>query len=179
MGVLGILLFPPDMNEEEVASEETTLKNWFNNKNNIKLLIRIALICIPFIIGILALTIPDSIFLDPDINSDYGLNIQLITINIGTWTYPIGRFILTLILLPLFVVIIPFIFLYLALKTFGVLRRSYALNAIGFFLYYTGRIAQGVLDVVNLPHYRAIMPPLIILLSLLIIVVANNYEQLR
>ncbi|MFX1500883.1 MAG: hypothetical protein ACFFDH_07965, partial [Promethearchaeota archaeon] len=62
----------------------------------------------------------------------------------------------------------------------GVLRRSYALNAIGFVLYFGGgRVLQGALDVANLPHLRAIMPPLLILLALLILVIANNYEQLK
>jgi hypothetical protein len=61
-----------------------------------------------------------------------------------------------------------------------VLRKSYALNAIGFLLYFIGgRILQGVLDVATLPHLRAVMPPLIILLALLILVIANNYEQLK
>ncbi|GAH05781.1 unnamed protein product, partial [marine sediment metagenome] len=81
------------------------------------------------------------------------------------------------ILLPLMVLVIPFLFVYLALKTFGVLRRSYALNAIGFFIYFSGRAAQGLLG--GFPHVRAILPPLLILLSLLIIVIGNNYEQLR
>jgi len=82
--------------------------------------------------------------------------------------------------MPLFLALIPFIFIYLAWKTFGVLRKSYALNAIGFLLYFIGgRILQGVLDVATLPHLRAVMPPLIILLALLILVIANNYEQLK
>ncbi|MDX1797355.1 MAG: hypothetical protein R3255_01785, partial [Candidatus Lokiarchaeia archaeon] len=76
--------------------------------------------------------------------------------------------------------LIPFIFLYLAWKTFGVLRKSYALNAIGFLIYFIGgRILQGLLDVLSLPHVRAILPPLLILLALLILVIANNYEQLK
>ncbi|MCK4379905.1 MAG: hypothetical protein KAW51_02125, partial [Candidatus Lokiarchaeota archaeon] len=98
----------------------------------------------------------------------------------GSWEYPLGRFLLNFIFMPLFLTLIPFIFLYLAWKTFGVLRKSYALNAIGFLLYFGGgRILQGALDVATLPHLRAVLPPLLILLALLILVIANNYEQLK
>lgn len=177
VGVLGILIFPPDT---EIEKTRTSIKDWFRNMNNIKMLIRIGLIAIPVIIGILALTLSDRLFIDPDFLDDYPLiNVDPITIKIGSWEYPIGRLLLNFVFLPLFVTLIPFIFLYLAWKTFGVLRKSYALNAIGFFLYFIGRILQGALEVANLPHLQAIMPPLIILLSLLIMVIANNYEQLK
>jgi len=110
----------------------------------------------------------------------YGIPDNIIKVTIGSWEYPLGRFLFNFIFMPLFLALIPFIFLYLAWKTFGVLRRSYALNSIGFLLYFIGgRILQGVLDVLALPHVRAIMPPLIILLALLILVIANNYEQLK
>ncbi|MHA1987042.1 MAG: hypothetical protein ACW98D_10420 [Promethearchaeota archaeon] len=174
VGVLGILLIPPD-----TPSQQKTKGEWFKNKNNQKILIRIGLIVLPIIIGILALVLPDNLFMDPDFPGDYGISITLETIQIGTWTYPIGRFLLNFIFMPLSVVFIPFIFIYLAWKTFGVLRKSYALNAVGFFLYFIGRILQGALDVAALPHLRASMPPLIILLALLILVIANNYEQLK
>jgi len=36
-----------------------------------------------------------------------------------------------------------------------------------------------LLDTMGAFNTRAILPPLLILLSLLIIVIANNYEQLR
>jgi len=119
--------------------------------------------------------------MDPDFLTDYpGISVHLVTIKFGSWEYPLGRFLFNFIFMPLFLVLIPFIFLYLAWKTFGVLRKSYALNAIGFLLYFIGgRIMQGVLDVATLPHLRAVMPPLLILLALLILVIANNYEQLK
>ena len=44
-----------------------------------------------------------------------------------------------------------------------------ALVWIGFFIYFTGRILQGVLDTLEFYHVSAILPPLLILLSLLII----------
>jgi len=177
VGVLGILLFPPDT---DIEKTENSFKEWFRNKNNIKILIRIGLMAIPVIIGILALILSDRLFIDPDFLDDYpGITIDPITVKIGNWEYPIGRLLLNFVFLPIFVTLIPFIFLYLAWKTFGVLRKSYALNAIGFFLYFTGRILQGALEVADLPHLQAIMPPLIILLALLLMVIANNYEQLK
>ncbi len=138
------------------------------------------MIAIPIIIGILTLTLSEWLFMDPDFPSLYSIPDNIITIVIGSWEYPLGRFLLNFIFMPLFLALIPFIFLYLAWKTFGVLRKSYALNAIGFFLYFIGgRILQGALDVAALPHVRAILPPLLILLALLILVIANTYEQLK
>ncbi len=177
-GVLGILLFPPETREEKKGKQ--TLVEWFKNRKNLELLIRLGLFVLPIIIGILALALSDGLFMDPDFLTNYSISVDLVTIRFGTWEYPLGRFLLNFIFMPLFLVLIPFIFLYLAWKTFGVLRRSYALNAIGFILYFGGgRILQGALDVATLPHLRAVMPPLLILLALLILVIANNYEQLK
>ncbi len=177
-GVLGILLFPPETQEEEKGKQ--TLTEWFKNRKNLELLIRIGLFVLPIIIGILALTLSDGLFMDPDFPDNYTISTEIVTVRFGSWTYPLGRFLLNFIFMPLFLVLIPFVFLYLAWKTFGVLRRSYALNAIGFLLYFIGgRIMQGALDVATLPHLRAVMPPLLILLALLILVIANNYEQLK
>jgi hypothetical protein len=178
MGVFGILIFPP-ITEEGISSEKSDTKSKIKEilrNMNVRFLIKICLIVIPIIVGILALTLPDSVLMDPDIRDQYLPSFQLIMI--FDW-YPAGRAVLNFILLPLMVFLIPFIFVYLALKTFGVLRRSYALNAIGFFIYFSGRIVQGLLETFGFPHVRAILPPLLILLSLLIIVIANNYEQLR
>jgi len=179
VGVLGILLFPPDTQAEQMGGEGFSVKDWFKNKNNVKIMIRIGLFIVPVIIGILTLTLPENLFIDPDFADTYGISIDPINVNILGWEYPIGRFLWNFIFMPLFVALIPFIFIYLAWKTFGVLRRSYALNAIGFFLYFIGRILQGALDIAALPHLRAVLPPLIILLALLILVIANTYEQLK
>lgn len=177
MGVFGILIFPPITDIEEKSSNiDLKLKiKIFARKKPIRIFLKILLILIPVIVGILALTLSDDLLMDPDLEARYGLDFDLITI----FGYPVGRAVLNFILLPLMVIFIPIIFVYLALKTFGVLRKSYALNALGFFIYFTGRILQGVLDTFQFYHVRAILPPLLILLSLLIIVIANNYEQLR
>jgi hypothetical protein len=181
VGVLGILLFPPGTGEKQNAEGRKSIKNWFTSRNNIKRMVRLGLVAIPIIIGILVLALSDRYFIDPDFEDIYAVppSYSPINIDIFGWQYPVGRFLLNFILMPLFVALIPFIFLYLAWKTFGVLRKSYLFNAIGFLLYYGGRILQGALDVALLPHVRAILPPLLILLALLILVIANNYEQLK
>lgn len=180
VGVLGILLFPPDTQSEQQEGKPKSMKEWLRIKNNKKLIIRGVLIAFPIVIGVLALTLSDELFMDPDFIIDYpGISVNLVTIQFGSWTYPIGRFLLNFIFMPLFLALIPFIFIYLAKKTFGVLRKSYAWNAIGFLLYYTGRILQGALNVAQFPHFRAILPTTIILFALLILVIANNYEQLK
>ena len=170
MGVFGTLILSPIAENE---NSEKGVKRFLRQKN-VKLTLKICLIVFPIIVGILALTLSDALFMDPDLRDKYN---PLFELDLTFFGYPTGRFVLNFILLPLMVLVIPCFFVYLALKTFGVLRRSYALNAIGFFIYFTGRITQGVLG--GFPHVRAILPPLLILLSLLIIVLANNYEQLR
>ena len=178
MGVFGTLIFP-SYTEEVKPSEKEVLKNKVKvllRKNYVRISLKILLILFPIVIGILALILPDSLFMDPDFNeAPYSVGIELITI----FGYPAGRFVLNFILLPLMVLVVPSLFVYLALKTFGVLRRSYALNAIGFFIYFFGRISQGLMETLGFYHVRAILPPLLILLSLLIIVIANHYEQLK
>ncbi len=170
MGVFGTLILSPIA---ENKNSEKGVKSFLRQKK-VKLTLKICLIVFPIIVGILALTLSDALFMDPNLRDKYN---PLFELDLTFFGYPTGRFVLNFILLPLMVLVIPFLFVYLALKTFGVLRRSYALNAIGFFIYFTGRITQGVLG--GFPHVRAILPPLLILLSLLIIVIANNYEQLR
>jgi hypothetical protein len=175
MGVFGTLIVPHVSDIAETKDNESKIKVFLRN-NNVRILLKICLIVIPIVVSILALTLPDSLFMDPDFNDPpYNADIDIIPI----FGYPAGRFVLNFLLLPIMVIVIPFLFVYLALKTFGVLRRSYALNAIGFFIYFSGRIAQGLLESFGFPHVEAILPPLLILLSLLIIVIANNYEQLR
>ena len=175
MGVFGTLIFSPISDVSETKDSKPKIKQFLGNKN-VRILLKICLILIPIVVGSLALTLPDALFMDPDFNNPpYSVGIEIIPI----FGYPAGRFVLNFLLLPIMVLVIPILFVYLAKKTFGVLRRSYALNAIGFFIYFSGRISQGLLDTFGFPHVRAILPPLLILLSLLIIVIANNYEQLR
>jgi len=182
MGILGVLLFPPDIPLEKKASDkkpDNLIEFLKRNIKQVKIAARCGLIAFPIIVAILALSLPDNVFMDPDLPKIYNYKIELIVITFGDWSYPIGRFVLNLVLLPLIVPIVPIIFLYLAWKTFGVLRRSYGLMAIGYCIYFSGRITQGIFEAIEWFHYGAILSPLLILLSLFLIVVANNYEQLK
>jgi len=182
MGMLGILLLPPDTKFEKNPIKETDnkiLSFFYENIRYVKYLIRFLLMLCPIILSILAFTLPDGVFIEKSIVDNYSTSITPIYINIAGWEYPVGRFVFNFIFQPLFVAIIPFIFLYLAWKTYGVLRRSYLLNGIGFLIYYVGRIIRGLFEVINWPNVQSFVPPLLILLSLLLIVIANSFEALR
>ena len=183
VGVLGILLLPvpveADRKFDENGGIKVSIAKLFNS-DKIRRACQLILLIIPVIIGILALTLPDALFMDPDINDYYFAGaIPILGPTISNEIYPIGRFMLNLVALPLLVFLIPIIFIYLAWKTFGVLRKSYALNALGFIFYFAGRLLQGLFETYGLPHMRATIPPLLIILSLLMIVIANNVEQLK
>ena len=177
MGVLGILIFPPLTDVPSVQSSGFIGKfQILLKKKFARISLKSLLIIIPIIVAIAALFLPDSLFMDPKFADEYGVNSSLFITIFG---YPVGRALLNFVLLPIFVAIIPFLYIYLATRTFGVLRRSYALNAIGFLIYFLGRILDGVFGSLGWSHVSAVAPPLLILLSLLIIVIANNYEQLK
>ncbi len=167
MGMLGILLFPPDVEEQSKYKIKLDLKFGF----------RILLFILPIIIGILALAFPLSFLIDVEFLDEFGISSPVAPIVI--LNYPVGRFIINLVFQPLFNILVPVMFFYLASKTFGVIRKSYALNGIGFLIYYSGRILFSVLGAVGSSHTQAILPPLVILLSLLIIVIANSFEALK
>ncbi len=178
MGVLGILLLPTPVDKDRVIKEDSKIKQAlrvFLNHDLRRYVVRVLLIVLPIIIGILALSLPINLFIDPELNDEYNMGITPILIG----TYPVGRFLLNLVFLPLLVFLIPLMFLLLAWKTFGVLRKSYALNGFGFMIYFAGRILQGAFDTLGWPHMEATVPPLLIILSLLILAIANNVEQLK
>ncbi|MBY9003316.1 MAG: hypothetical protein KGD73_05040 [Candidatus Lokiarchaeota archaeon] len=181
MVILGILVFPPLAENIEIKSGTSfkdKLKGLLREKY-VRLTLKLVLIIVPIIIGVAALILPDSLFMDPDFVDRYPSVVNLSSLDLTFFGYPAGRAVLNFILLPIFVAIVPFLYLSLAKRTFGVLRRSYALNAIGFLIYFLGRILQGVLNSLDFPHVSATLSPLLILLSLLLIVIANNYEQLK
>ncbi len=177
MGILGVLLFPPSKELIDISSETDLKKKIINFflQDKVRLGLRVILMGIPVILAILALTLPDDLFMDPEIKSTYHLTITLKTV----FGYPTGRFVYNIIMLPLMVFLIPLIFLYLAFKTYGVLRRSYALNALGFLLYFTGRAGTGLFDALGWVNAEAIIPPLFIILALLVFVIGNTSETLK
>jgi len=169
MGMLGIFLLPPEGNIEKKSVDKT--------KEYIKYVVRLGLIISPIIIGIVALSLPDRLLIDIEFLKQFFILTPIEPSTIAG--YPAGRFVINLIFQPLFNFLVPIMFFYLAKKTFGVLRKSYAINGTGFLLYYIGRLSYGIFGTLNLPHTQAILPPLIILLSLLLIVIANSFEALK
>ena len=179
MVILGILIFPP-LAENSESKSGTSIKDKIKvtiRKKTVRITLKFVLIIIPIFIGVAALILPDSLFMDPDFVTKYGVDPS--SLDLTFFGYPMGRAVLNFILLPIFVAIIPFLYLSLAIRTFGVLRRSYALNSIGFLIYFLGRTLQGLLSSLGFPHVSATLSPLLILLSLLFIVIANHYEQLK
>ncbi len=180
LGVLGILLFPSILDKEREINEQNKIKKaiimFFHNDTR-RLVYRVIMIIIPIIVGIIALVLPDSFLMDPDFNDSYFISdpIPLVTV----FNYPVGRLWLNWILLPILVFLIPLMFLLLAYKTFGVLRKSYLLNGIAFLIYFAGRILQGAFDSLELPHMRAYIPPLLIIISLILFVMANSVSELK
>ena len=182
VGILGILILPSIVDQEREIKENNKYKEAilkFLHHDKRRLIIRIILMLIPIIVGLLALILPDSLIADPDFNtpgSYFGSNpIPLITV----FDYPVGRLWLNWILLPLLVFLIPFMFFLLGYKTFGVLRKSYLLNGAAFLIYFAGRLFQGVFDTLNYAHMRAYIPPLLIIVSLILFVMANSVSELK
>lgn len=96
---------------------------------------------------------------------------------------PVAKFYMNVIILPLYIILLPFMFFYLAKKSLGALQRSFFLNGLGLFIYYVARAIQPVLPMlVDNPtesYTVAMVPPLLILLSILLISFANQYEHLK
>jgi len=180
VGVLGILLLPTPVDRDRKIEAKNQIKakliELFNN-DKVRYVIRTLLILLPFTLGILALVLPPYLFIDPEVNATYGMGYNLDAYLVGN--YPIGRFVLNTLFLPLLIFMVPLIFIYLAWKTFGVLRKSYGLNAMAFIIYLAARLCQYAFESVGWSHMSATIPPLLIILSLLMIAIANNVEQLK
>ncbi|MBN2155670.1 MAG: hypothetical protein JW776_06485 [Candidatus Lokiarchaeota archaeon] len=92
-------------------------------------------------------------------------------------SYPVGLFYLNYVLLPILNFALPCIFFYLAAKSVGIIRKSSVLNGLGIIIYYVGRSVQPLLKFGGSALIQAFLPPLIILLGLLLIALANFILQ--
>ncbi len=96
------------------------------------------------------------------------------------YTYAEGRFWLNGVVLPVTTVLFPVLFFYLGLKSAGVIRRSSILNGVGFLLYFLGRLLQPLPLISGSEHLGIMLiPPSLILVSLLILAIANQFEHLK
>lgn len=118
---------------------------------------------VPIGIGIFIMFIPDIWISDP----------------LGLFGWGTGKLVLNVIVLPIYIVLLPFMFFYLAKRSAGTLQRSFLLNGIGLLLYYVVRAVQPVLITMTGSGTALMLPPLLILLSILIITFANQYESLK
>jgi hypothetical protein len=91
----------------------------------------------------------------------------------GFLGWGIGKLILNGAILPVYIVLLPFMFFYLAKRSAGTLQRSFLFNGIGLLLYYVVRAIQPAMGT------ESVWPPLLILLAILIITFANQYENLK
>ncbi|MHA1683178.1 MAG: hypothetical protein ACTSUE_19720 [Promethearchaeota archaeon] len=96
----------------------------------------------------------------------------------------IAKFYMNAIILPLYIILLPFMFFYLAKKSLGALQRSFFLNGLGLLIYYAARAIQPVLPTLlgadpATSYTVGLVPPLVILLAILLISFANQYEHLK
>ncbi len=97
-----------------------------------------------------------------------------------SYSYPEGRFWLNGIILPVTTVLFPVLFFYLGFKSAGVIRRSSILNGLGSLLYFLGRLLQPLPIIATSEHLvLMLLPPSLILISLLILTIANQFEHLK
>nr|MDO8084767.1 hypothetical protein [Candidatus Sigynarchaeum springense] len=97
----------------------------------------------------------------------------------GLFFWGAGKLVLNVIVLPIYIVLLPFMFFYLAKRSAGTLQRSFLLNGLGLLMYYIVRAVQPVLAGMTWSGTAMMLPPLLILLSILIITFANQYESLK
>ncbi|GAI82456.1 unnamed protein product, partial [marine sediment metagenome] len=74
--MLGILLLPPDMELDKKIPEKSEAKSkieGFLSKKDVRVGLRVVLMVAPIFVGILALILPDVLFMDPNFITEYGI----------------------------------------------------------------------------------------------------------
>ena len=76
MVILGILIFPPLAEKIESKSGTSIIDKIREvlRRKYVRLALKLVLIIIPLIIGVAALILPDSLFMDPDFVDNYGID---------------------------------------------------------------------------------------------------------
>lgn len=134
----------------------------FTGESKLHTIIKRIFPIIPLVVGAFVLFIPNGWINDKTVNfSVFNFNVSL----------TIVQFYFDGIILLTYIFLLPFMFFYLAWKSAGTLQRSFLLNGIGFLLYFSVRAVQAFIV--------TIWSPLLILLSILIIAFANQYEHLK
>ncbi|MHA1392247.1 MAG: hypothetical protein ACTSRZ_01985 [Promethearchaeota archaeon] len=164
----------------------------FTGENRASKAIRIICPLIIVAIGSLFFILPDNSIIDENyfVYSDpYGMDYQVspgISATPSPWPgLGMGSFVLNLIVTPAISFFMPVIFLYLAYKSVGLVRKSSALNGIGFLAYWVGRFSRYFFAISKNPRTglpwtgvtQNVWPAMIILLGLLFLALANMMLQ--
>jgi hypothetical protein len=152
----------------------------FTNDTKMHKIIRVVAPLIVVGIGSLWVILPTKFIIDPGYfvyasvsDGGYGVDPGIEPV-LGLFGKSVGLFYLNYITLPLLNFLLPLIFLFLSVKSIGVIRRSSALNFLGFLVYYTGRTLQPLFEPLGFTVLtQAVWPPLIILMGLLILAWGN------
>lgn len=163
----------------------------FTQDNQTTMIMRIVTPSIIVVIGSLFLFLPAETIIDGNFyiysdpfNVEYEVSHGLSIVESPIALLGIGTFVLTFIITPIISFILPFIFFYLGLKSVGVIRKSSILNGLGFILYWFGRFATPFFSLTQKPGGGAwsgitinVWPPMIILMGLLFLALANMMLQ--
>ena len=83
------------------------------------------------------------------------------------------------VLAPIYAIVLPALFFYLAYHSVGTIRRGSILNGVGFLILYAGRVMSSeAVKQVLAPWVGAIFAPGLVILALLLISWGNQYELL-
>lgn len=163
----------------------------FTKNNQTTTIMRIVTPLIVVVIGSLFLFLPPElvidgnyyIYSDPN-NVEYNVAHGLTIIDSPIANLGMGTFVLQFIITPIISFILPIIFFYLGFKSVGIIRKSSILNGLGFIFYWFGRFASPFFSLTQKPSGGAwsgitinVWPPMIILLGLLFLALANMMLQ--
>lgn len=155
---------------------------------------RILRICLPIagvIVGSLFLILSDEslinvnyyIYMDP-YSYGYAVTVPISEIPSPVNGLGLGSFVLNLLVTPLVSFGLPIIFLYLAYKSVGLIRKSSAMNGFGFLLFWLGRFSTYFFTLTLKPNgdpwsglTQAAWPALIMIFGLLFLAMANLILQ--
>nr|MDO8114401.1 hypothetical protein [Candidatus Sigynarchaeota archaeon] len=127
----------------------------FTGESKLHMAIKKIFPLIPLGIAVHIIFIPDSWIYSPS---------ALLTWGIAKWYMNVG-------IMPIYIFLLPIMFFYLAKKSAGTLQRSFFINGLGLFLYYAVRAVQAITP--------SLWWPLLILLAILLMAFANQYEHLK
>ncbi|MBD3354096.1 MAG: hypothetical protein GF364_21620 [Candidatus Lokiarchaeota archaeon] len=180
VGIIATLIFPIEETEDRTK------------KDKLYFIMRIVMPGIVVIIGLLFLFLPDASLLNANyfLYSDpyevgYDVDPGISPIPSPMDGMGLGSFILNLVVTPIISFILPIIFLYLAYKSVGLIRKSSALNGFGFMFYWLGRFSKYFFSATLKPGTEEawsgvtqnVWPAMIILLGLLFLALANMMIQ--